>query len=207
MKSGHETIHAIDIARVCVWSADLAGLNEHQAAFEADIEDLLARGERNFAAYGEQTRTVLHQLTAPHWKLLFSRVRGVMSSVVQDSAIELDEGRVHLRAWASRMRQQGQYCERQTRLNALHSHWPAFLSAIYYLRIPPDLEEADGGTLFVNPFPNSLAQPDPGTVVSPAEGRLVVFPSWLIHSPFVLDYSNVSSPRIVIGIDAHFIPE
>jgi hypothetical protein len=207
MNSGHETIHAIDIARVCVWSADLAELREHRAAFETDIEQMLARGERNLAAYGEQTLTVLHQLTAPHWKLFFSKVRGVILRVVQDSPIKLDEGRVHLRAWASTMSKEGQYCQRQTRLNALHNHSPAFVSAIYYLRIPPDLEEGDGGTLFVNPFPNSLAQPDPGTVVSPAEGRLVVFPSWLVHSPFLLDYSNVSSPRIVIGIDAHFIPD
>lgn len=202
-----EPIRAIEIARVSVWTTELVGVVAYHDVLERDIDDLLARGERNEAAYGEQTATKLHELTTPHWKYFFSEVRRVITQVVTASAIPIDEGVVHLRAWASRLRSGGSYDERYLRLSALHNHSPAFLSAVYYLRIPSILSEGDGGTFFVNPFPHPLASSQPGVVIPAVEGRIVLFPSWLMHGPAFLDYSNSLSPRVVIAVDAHLVPK
>jgi hypothetical protein len=43
-------------------------------------------------------------------------------------------------------------------------------------------------------------------VIPAVEGRVVVFPSWVVHGPALLDYSHSLSPRIVIAVDAHLIP-
>lgn len=202
-----EPVRAIEIARVSVWTADLPELTVYREAFERDIDDLIARGERNEAGYGEQTATKLHELTTPHWKCFFSEIRRVILEVVAVSRAPLDEGTVHLRAWASRLRQDGSYSERYLRLSALHNHSPAFLSAVYYLRIPKNLGGGDAGTFFVNPFPHPLASPRPGIVIPAVEGRVVLFPSWLMHGPAFLDYSDSPSPRVVIAVDAHLVPK
>lgn len=199
-------IQTVEIARLCVWTAQTLGIHSDHDALEADILGLLGRGVRNPAAYGEQTATVLHELDAPHWKRFFFMVRTVIRGVASSLSGPLDEGMVHLRAWGSRLSRAGDYSERHLRLSALHNHSPAFLSAVYYLRLPKEGSEGDGGTFFVNPFPHSLSSPHPGVVVSPEEGSIVVFPSWVMHGPVLLDYTRVQAPRIVIGIDAHLIP-
>jgi hypothetical protein len=180
-------------------------LPDHDALL-ADIEDLLARGDRNPAAYGEQTSTRLQELTAPHWRRFFAEMRRIVSCVAETSAGALDEGVVHLRAWASRLRLDGDPSERRLWLGALHNHSPAFLSAVYFLRLPAGTSKGEGGTCFVNPFPHSLVSPHPGVVIAPAEGRVIVFPSWLMHGPLPTARSTPGLPRVVIAVDAHFIP-
>jgi len=199
-------MRAIEVARVCVWTADLPAVVPHHDALEADIDELLSHGGRNRAGYGEQTLTRLHQLAGSHWKRFFSEIRRVISDVVATSPAPVDQGTVHLRAWASRLRRDGDYSKRYLRLSALHNHSPAFLSAVYYLRVPPGVREGDGGTFFVNPFPHSLASPQPGMVIPPREGRVVVFPSWLMHGPALLDDPASQLPRLVIAVDAHLLP-
>jgi hypothetical protein len=170
-------LHTIEVAKACVWTADLQGLKRDHEALEQDIEQMLARRYRNAFAYGQQTSTELHELRAPHWK----------------------------RAWASKLGGQGSYSDQHLRLNALHNHWPAFLSSVYYLRIPGDVDSAEAGTFFVNPFPHSLAAPHPGVAIPAVEGRLVVFPSWFMHGPLILRPSHASL-RLVIAVDVHLIP-
>jgi hypothetical protein len=207
MTAAIESIRAIEVARISVWTADLPGVLAYHNVLESDVDDLLEAGQRNEAGYGEQTTTTLHDLNAPHWKYFFSEIRRVILDVVATSGGSLDEGVVHLRAWASRLRRDGNYSERYLRLSALHNHSPAFLSAVYYLRIPKDLQDGDGGTFFVNPFPHPLASPRPGLVVPAVEGRVILFPSSLLHGPAFLDYRNLRSPRVVIAVDAHLIPK
>jgi hypothetical protein len=74
------------------------------------------------------------------------------------------------------------------------------------VRIPKELQSGDGGTFFINPFPHPLANPRPGLVVPAVEGRVILFPSSLMHGPAFLDYRNSRSPRVVIAVDAHLIP-
>ncbi|HWF07362.1 MAG TPA: putative 2OG-Fe(II) oxygenase [Bryobacteraceae bacterium] len=190
---------------MCAWISDLPGVIADAAALEADIEDMLSNGLRNESAYGEQTVTKLHQLRAPHWDRFFGEVRRVIGEVIAASRATLDPATVYLRAWASKLAREGDYSRRRARLSAIHNHSPAFLSAIYYLRVPQEQEKGESGTLFVNPFPQSLASPQPGVVLPGLEGRIVVFPSWVLHAPAEL--ADLKSPRIVIAVDAHFIPE
>ena len=204
---GALALRTVELARICVWTADLPQLHADHDALAADIDALLERGERNRAAYGEQTATILHELEAPHWRRFFAQMRRVVSEIVVAAPGTLDQGTVHLRAWASRLGAEGAEDDmRQLRLRALHNHAPAFLSAVYFLRLPPGLSEGEGGTFFVNPFAHPLASPHPGIVVAPAEGRVVAFPSGLMHGPLLLDPARLARPRTVIAVDAHFIP-
>jgi len=207
MVSTPQPLRAIEILRVDVWTADLPHLKTHHDSFETDIRSLLERGQRNTLAYGEQTATVLHELTAPHWKYFFSEIRRVISEVVQKSGAQLDEGVVHLRSWASILRSDADYSERYLRLSALHNHAPAFLSAVYYVRVPEEFTGGDGGTFFLNPLQNPFSGSRPGIVVPAIEGRIVLFPSWLMHGPAVLDFHQPRAARIVIAVDAHLIPK
>lgn len=203
--SATRPVRPIEIGKVCAWITDLPVVAPDAAALEADIEEMLANGLRNESAYGEQTVTKLHQLRTPHWDRFFGEVRRVIGEVIATSSAPLEPATVYLRAWASKLTRNGDYSQRHARLSAIHNHSPAFLSAIYYLRIPQEREKGDAGTLFVNPFPQSLASPQPGIIIPGVEGRLAVFPSWVLHAPAQLD--DLASPRIVIAVDAHVIPE
>ena len=200
-------IRAIEVGKVCVWAADLPAVLPFTSHLLADIDSLLRDGKQNKAAYGIQTETMLQTLTSRHWKVFFSEVRRVMTAIIEESPELIAHGRIHLRAWASRLEHIDDENERRLRLQALHNHSPAFLSSVYYLKVPEGLSGGDGGTMFVNPFPHSIASPRPGLVVPSSEGRIVVFPSWLLHGPALLEHRHLQSPRIVIAVDAHLVPE
>ena len=206
MVSSLKPLRAIEILRVNVWTAELSQLRAYHDAFESDINELLASGQRNPEGYGEQTTTTLQNMPGPHWKLFFSEIQKTISQVVEDSGAKLDEGVVHLRAWASTLRKGG-HSERNLRLSALHNHSPAFLSAVYYVRVPEELKDGDGGTFFINPFPHPLSSQRPGVVIPAITGQVIIFPSWLMHGPAFLDFSRAPSPRVVIAVDAHLIPK
>jgi hypothetical protein len=206
MVSSAQSLRAIEILRINVWTAELPLLKTYHDALESDINNLLASGQRNLEGYGEQTTTTLQNLPGPHWKLFFSEIQKAIAQVVIESGAKLDEGLVHLRAWASIL-QKGSYDQRYLRLSALHNHSPAFLSAVYYLKVPENLQAGDGGTFFVNPFAHPLAGPNPGVVIPAVVGQAVIFPSSLMHGPAFLDFSQSNSPRVVIAVDAHLIPK
>lgn len=198
-------LRTVEIARLCVWTADLPQLMDCHDSMVVDVDELLVAGKRNYAGYGEQTATCLQEFTTSHWLKFFGEVRQVVSMICERSEGQLDEGTIHLRAWASKL-SSGKYSERQFRLNALHNHSPAFISAVYYLRLSNGNAEGDGGTFFVNPITHPIASPHPGVVIAPAEGRLIAFPSWIMHGPLLVD-PKPKSPRVIVGIDAHFIPK
>lgn len=171
---------------------------------EADIDRLLSAGARNSRASGEQTTNVLQTLPGDHWSAFYAAIRRTISDIVHQSPGEIDEGVVHLRAWANRL-QAGEGGD--LHLAALHNHSPAFLSAVYYVRLPDkDAGDHVDGTYFVNPFPHSLTNPRPGVLVAGAPGRLVVFPSWVLHGVSLADVHHWRSSRLVVAIDAHVIP-
>lgn len=200
-----DSVNEIEIARICVWAISLPEITQDHEALEADIDELIARGQRNFAAQGVQTLAMLHELKSPHWERFFSGVRTVIAEIVENSAAVFDEGRVHLRAWAHRIGDEARD-QKPLRLDILHNHSPAFLSAVYYLKVPPALSSGEAGTFFVNPLPHSLASPHPGVAIPAAEGRLVVFPSWIVHGPLMLGAPS-SDARTIIAIDAHLVPK
>lgn len=194
------------MGRACVWTVDLDPLTVEHDRMEADVEEMLASGRRNEAGYGDQTPAVLHELTSPHWTHFFSEVHHVIERIVAGSPAIVDLGTCYLRAWASKLAGATNYAQDSFRLSAIHNHFPAFLSAVYYVRAPTTGREQVGGTTFINPFPQSLVTPHPGIIIQPAEGRLIVFPSWVMHGPELPTDAAGSGRRLVIGIDVHLVP-
>lgn len=80
--------------------------------------------------------------------------------------------------------------------DVLHSHSPAFLSGIFYIKIPTS-SETDGGTLFVDPR-NGESKFGRKSHVSAIEGSWIIFPGWLQHMSKRCDSD---SPRYVIAAD------
>jgi hypothetical protein len=77
--------------------------------------------------------------------------------------------------------------------NPWHHHNPAFLSGVYYLKIPGD--GTVGGTEFHDP----RTAPALGTrnqSVEPVENSWVIFPGWLQHRS---NYVDTEEPRYVIA--------
>ena len=79
-----------------------------------------------------------------------------------------------------------------------HSHYPAFLSGIFYLRVPPDPNDR-GGTQFADPRSALCSRPR-DVFVSPVEMSWLIFPSWLSHRT---DPSPNPDPRYVIAADCY----
>src|SRR6266566_7087522 len=109
----------------------------------------------------------------------------------------------HVQAFLNHFRPEGRKKEDKFRLrgwmnvnragdfNMLHSHPGCFLSATYYVKVPPTMR---GGEIFFrDPRGPAVAMYETpgidlpwvgsglGVPFSPAEGRLLLFPSWLEH--------------------------
>jgi hypothetical protein len=195
-------IEEVELGRVTAWVRDLAAVRPDHAQLAEDIEALLADGKRNSATASEQTLSILQTLPGSHWRRFFTSVAAVLQEIVATSAAHVDQSSMQLRAWASRVNPEDAAEAADLGSGSLHNHSPAMLSAVYFLRAP----EEGTGTYFVNPFPQSLVAPAPGTVIRAVEGRLVIFPSWVIHGPYFALSTVPRSPRVTIAIDAHVVP-
>ena len=195
------------LAIVCVWTTELPDMIEHHEAMERDIQKLLSEGKQNKLTYGVQTLSILQTLKGDHWTKFFNNIRLAVRTAIGYFEMSADESRVQLRAWASYLRSKD-VTETSFRLNSLHSHAPAFVSGVYYLRAPNVEPQSSivSGTYFVNPvsyLPQSIS---PGLIVTSLVGRLVLFPSAIMHAPCVNEETLQRSDRLVIGFDAHFTP-
>jgi len=202
----NRTLAAIELGRVCVWATDL-GLEADHAALEADIDELIDSGRYNPNAPGDQTLSELHLLNGDHWHRFFCAVRDCIRELLLGAPTRYDEGTIHLRAWATRVTPTGDSRGLGYRPQDLHNHAPAFFSGVYFVRGAGEASEGNrAGTYFANPFPHSVVAPAPGIVVPGREGRLILFPSWLLHGPRLTPESTRSHKRVLIAFDAHLIP-
>lgn len=83
----------------------------------------------------------------------------------------------------------------QKQSNPWHQHYPAFLSGVFYLRIPTE----EGGTEFMDPRQNE-AKTIRNQMLAPIECTWVIFPGWLFHRS---GYCDSESPRYVIAADSY----
>lgn len=93
--------------------------------------------------------------------------------------------------------------------NVLHCHPGCFLSATYYVKVPPDMKGGD--IVFRDPRGPAVAMYETpgielpwvgsgtGIPFSPSTGRLLVFPSWLEHN---VERFEGSGERISIAFNA-----
>lgn len=80
-----------------------------------------------------------------------------------------------------------------------HNHHPATLSGCYYFQVPQRGAGVEGLLMFQRPEPPNIFCPNMAAV-QPAQGHLIVFPSYLMHRP--TPCPSAEAWRISINMDA-----
>lgn len=194
------TIHELFPTRVV--RTDTSGLitKEDQEMMMRSVDQLIEMGQYtdNELTPKYQTKLLLFRDDAPLiWKKLRQTfyeacelyLQAVPSFTFNQDAIELNGAAAWCyKGWKS-------LNERET--NPFHHHNPAFLSGVYYLKVPGDW--ATGGTEFYDP----RTAPAHGTqmqCVAPQEFTWVIFPGWLGHRS---NFVNTEEPRYVIAANVY----
>lgn len=191
------------LCHLSVWYSDDNDLAIHNEAMLNDVRRLVTEGLLHKSAYGTQTEAVLQSLREPHWTAFFSIIHSAINQMLCDSAYELDRGKLIFKAWASIITKLD--TPQKIISHSLHSHSTALFSAIYYLLVPE--QSGSFGTFFVNPLSMIFGSGPYGTIIPARVGRIVLFNSGIVHAPYVSldDISEIE--RIVIAVDAHYVPE
>lgn len=166
----------------------------------ADIERELEENPHESSEL-HQTSPNLAGRTEPHWQALFTELRRRFVELIRETRLAI--GHLTLTAWGV-----GDWKTEAPRLLTSHTHSPALLSAVYYLRVPASIL---GGTYFeipqMGPF---FGNGEPGLELRPRTGDLVVFPGWLPHaSAFRVGHEDTvtsSDARLIIAINAFYGP-
>jgi hypothetical protein len=85
----------------------------------------------------------------------------------------------------------------ETQTNPWHHHNPAFLSGVYYLKVPGDHES--GGTEFHDPR-IAEGHSTRHQAVNPIEKTWLIFPGWLPHKT---NYAESNNPRYVVAANLY----
>lgn len=190
-------VHTIDI-EVPDGYADLAQFNETLGRFVRGHSSLLRNPGRKATTGGAQTGEL-----DPAEDRVFAALDGVLrDSVRQVISGLLAEGfgGHEVMAYASdtwSLRTWGTVLDRGG-FQSPHQHPLAWLSGVYYVRLPEAVKSAtDGaGRLEFGRYPERIQTRTEPVIfpVTPREGRLVIFPSWFYHStrPFDADESRIS---------------
>ena len=195
------------VSDVPFWTTDIALSTDFRKSLLHDIDSLIDSGKVNEYAYGLQTNSLLQKQTAKHWKFFFAEFQTALLGILQMEEFNQREMTIFVRAWASRS-DELTMTSQSARIKAIHQHSPATLSSIFYLKLPTEQEAEDYGTVFLNPHAPVLPGARPGTYVTPQEGTLVIFPSWLHHSPIVpTKREGLSFSRYVVSTDVYFLPK
>jgi len=174
--------------------------NEDRQMMMQSVDQLIEMGlyTQNELTPKYQTHVILFQDDAPEiWKQLRTSFYGACKTyleVVKDFTGNQD---------ALEFTGSGAWCYKGWKsLNAVetnpyHHHNPAFLSGVYYLRVPGD--GTTGGTEFHDP----RTAPAIGTrnkILTPIENSWVIFPGWLQHRS---NFVETEEPRYVIAANAY----
>ncbi len=83
--------------------------------------------------------------------------------------------------------------------NPWHAHNPAFLSGVFYLKVPTNNDAVEGGTEFMDPRQNE-AKNTRNSYLPGIENTWVIFPSWMYHKS---NQCASEDPRYVIAADLY----
>jgi hypothetical protein len=83
---------------------------------------------------------------------------------------------------------------------AWHDHYPAVISACYYLQVPATETEAEGALAFQRPTPQDMFVQHVQRI-KPVEGDFILFPSSLWHRPEPCP--SADGLRITLAMDAY----
>ena len=192
-----------------LWTTQLDEVVPYHAEMALEVEQLI-----DGSPAGERPMYLAHQtpsdpflLPSPGWRLLEQRCNAIYSDLAKQNFQRWRAGEFHLRRWAIRFGRLSDADKDRLTRDSVHNHLPALLSSIYYLRVPPDLaDNVEGGTLFINPIANLMDLLSARTrAVAPREGRLLIFPSFVDHTPVPIYWNAGDTPRIVVSCDVFYV--
>lgn len=173
----------------------LPGFESHRDAL-VDLA-LACRGEVQGGDQSNQngfsSRQDVHERDDTHLKWLLEHIHEALLSAQATIPNGLRRGVPHVAHMWFNVHGRGGY-------NIPHSHAPNFWSGVFYLRAEASREgvgpdELDGSICFHNPHPRTATYgAAPEVRVSPRDGTMVLFPSFLVHTvlPHRADHVRIS---------------
>ena len=79
-----------------------------------------------------------------------------------------------------------------------HTHPDGWVSGVYYVRIPSQVDDEDpehaGWIEFGRPLRELIGDAEPDTrLICPSEGQIVLFPSYVYHRTLLFDSTDIAS--------------
>lgn len=192
-----------------LWTAYFDKVVPYHADMSREVENLIdgASADERPHYLAHQTPSDPFLLPSPGWRLLERLSNKAYSDLAKRHFQRWRSGEFHLRRWAIRFGRLSDADKARLVRDSLHNHLPALFSSIYYLRVPQAFDENPaGGTLFVNPIGNLMDLMTPRTkTIAPKEGRLLIFPSFVDHTPVPVHWDAEGTPRIVVSTDIFYV--
>ena len=189
----------------CTFPAVRPYHQEMSTEIEESIDSTLLKGPS--AQLAHQTAIDPFDLPSPGWTILERSINGALSDLVEQSFERWREGEFHIRRWGIRLGKLSASEKDRAEKEALHNHFPALFSSVYYLSIPEAIgDPSSAGTRFHNPFVSVSEMYTPRTNSVPGiEGDFIVFPSFLDHAPVPLNWDATGRSRLVIACDIFYV--
>ncbi len=191
------------------WSSVLADVLPFHDEMIAEVEREIDANAKDAAGIhlADQTTTDPFALDSRGWKVLEDASNSLYRRIVQETFQRWRSGEFHLRRWAIRFGRQSEEEMQRLSRESVHNHFPALLSSVYYLSVPDELAGNEaGGTRFLNPLSNLLETMSPReTVVHAEAGKIVVFPSFVDHTPVPIRWTAAGQSRIVVASDLFYV--
>jgi len=210
MPDNKVNLSKVALFEIPMWMAQLDEVVPYHQEMTHEVELLI---DRHIATndppryLAQQTASDPFELPSNGWRVLERLSNEAYSSLAKKYFQRWRSGEFHLRRWAIRFGQLSESDKERLARDSVHNHLPALFSSIYYLSLPPEfVENPDGGTLFVNPLGNFMDFMAPRTnTFAPKEGRLLIFPSFVDHTPVPIRWDSSGVPRIVVSSDVFYV--
>lgn len=204
-KDAGPTAERHDLFPVPLWINQLDFLAPHLSAMILEAEEFINFCPANASDPYQQSDGFLQRSEDEGWRRFFSFVGDEMQRILRDEMpLKFNISRAYLQSWSLRINGDDDYADHPSVLEVLHSHLPAVLSSVFYLRVPPEMIEAGGGgTLLRDPLaPITRQFRDVGYHIAPVPLRLAIFPSYLEHAPErPAQRMTWSTSRLIVSTD------
>lgn len=204
----------LDVSRTAlfdipIWTAQFDEILPYHEQMAEEVEGLIddTSAEEAPRYLAHQTPTDPFTLPSEGWRILERLSNDVYTDLAKRYFQRWRSGEFHLRRWAIRLGRLDEADKARLARDSVHNHLPALFSSIYYLRIPNQfVDNPDGGTRFINPIGSLMDLMGPRTTsIAPREGRFLVFPGFVDHTPIPIEWDADDVSRIVLSSDVFYV--
>lgn len=203
MTEESQDLEKIDLFSIPIWRTRVPEFEPHAAKVEGWVMQEWKRGtfQRHAFGYGYQTPSTLFSeptlSQAPELKILRDAFHCRVEKILEgrtNLTVHLPPDVYAFMAWV--LVQTGESWVNGT----WHDHFPATLSACYYLKLPETETEEEGSLAFQRPCTTDTFVKQV-QFIKPRQGDFVIFPSNLVHRP--QPNPSARDLRISINMDAY----